>query len=104
MSTTQKRMAAIFNEWARRYAENPNEFSPVLDADGNPVADYGQNCAIYFDQITAQIAADLPPRDPAINQTELIALIYRHFGRVDADDYVAFAHELLRIAATHEPV
>lgn len=55
MNTTQERMAAIFNEWARRYAENPDEFGAILDADGKPVEDYGQRCAIYF----AEIANDM---------------------------------------------
>lgn len=57
MNTTQQRMAAIFNEWARRYAENPDEFGPILDADGKPVEDYGQQCALYFEEIADQMDA-----------------------------------------------
>lgn len=51
MNTIQQRIAAIFNEWARRYAQNPDEFGAILDADDKPVEDYGQQCAIYFEEI-----------------------------------------------------
>lgn len=55
MSITQQRMTAIFNEWARLYAQNPDDFEEIIDADGSPVEDYGRQCAIYF----CQIAADM---------------------------------------------
>lgn len=51
MNTTQQMMADIFNEWARRYAENPNEFGAILDAEGEPVEDYGERCVLYFESI-----------------------------------------------------
>lgn len=51
MSITQQRMAAIFNEWARLYAQNPDDFGEILDEDGSPVEDYGRQCAILFCQI-----------------------------------------------------
>ena len=54
---THQQMAAIFNEWARRYAENPDEFDSILDANGKPVEDYGQRCALYFDQIAQDMGA-----------------------------------------------
>lgn len=57
MNTTQQRMAAIFNEWARRFAENPNEFCSILGADGKPVEDYGQRCARYFNEIAKDMDA-----------------------------------------------
>lgn len=38
----------IFNEWAKRYAENPDEFDSVLDEDGRPVLDYGARASVYF--------------------------------------------------------
>lgn len=47
----QVQMAAVFNEWARRYAKNPDAFSPFLDADGKPVEDYGESCALYYAEI-----------------------------------------------------
>ena len=55
VSITQQRMAAIFNEWARLYAQNPDDFREIFDADGNPVEDYGRQCAIIF----CHIAADM---------------------------------------------
>jgi hypothetical protein len=55
MNTTQQRMTAIFNEWARRYAANPGEFSDILDADGKPVEDYGQSCTLYFEKIADEM-------------------------------------------------
>jgi hypothetical protein len=48
----QRWMANIFNEWARRYAENPNEFGAIVDEHGKPVEGYGQRCAIYFFKIS----------------------------------------------------
>jgi hypothetical protein len=57
MNTTQQRMTAIFNEWARRYAENPDEFGAILDADGKPVEDYGLCCALYFEKIADEMDA-----------------------------------------------
>lgn len=48
--------ADIFNEWARRYASDPSVFdAEILDADGNPMSDYGQRCAIYFQKIGSDL-------------------------------------------------
>lgn len=52
-------LAAIFNEWARRYAADPGSFGEILDADGKPVTDYGQQCAVYFEQIYDEIVRPL---------------------------------------------
>lgn len=49
------RMAAIFNEWARRYADNPAEFGGVLDEEGRPFKDYGESCAAYFERLDAEL-------------------------------------------------
>ena len=57
MSITQQRMALIFNEWARRYSEAPESFALVVDAHGNPVANYGECCAVYFAQIATEMDA-----------------------------------------------
>ena len=57
MTESRQRLAAIFNEWARRYAEDPEAFDDLLDADGNPVQDYGDRCALYF----AELENDLFP-------------------------------------------
>lgn len=48
MNASTKEVADAFNEWARRYAENPNEFSEILDENGVPYADYGERCASYL--------------------------------------------------------
>lgn len=58
MNTTQQRMTAIFNEWAKRYAANPEQFSSILDADGNPVTNYGECCTHYFEQIADEMGAE----------------------------------------------
>lgn len=62
-SITQQRMTMIFNEWARRYAEDPEGFSSILDGDGQPIEDYGEACALYFTQIADEMdAGGLLPR------------------------------------------
>ena len=72
MNTTQQRMTAIFNEWARRYAENPDDFGAILDADGKPVDDYGQQCALYFEKIADEMdAAGLLPHPSMVPNAEL---------------------------------
>ncbi len=55
MNAEQKRIAAIFNEWARRYSENPSEFGKILDAEGKPVTEYGECCALYFEKIANEM-------------------------------------------------
>lgn len=52
---TKEQKAAVFNEWAKRYAENPESFADILDEHGKPIEDYGDRCAIYFDQIAADL-------------------------------------------------
>ncbi len=50
----KEQLTIIFNEWASRYAKNPEEFGEILDEEGNPVEDYGKQCAIYFLEITEE--------------------------------------------------
>lgn len=50
-----RRMVKIFNEWARRYSEDPKSFSEVLNAKGEPVKNYGECCAVYFNQIASDM-------------------------------------------------
>jgi len=60
----RKELAAIFNEWARRYAENPEEFSAILDEHGEALEDYGERCAVYFQMLmhdVEQVNAPNPP-------------------------------------------
>ena len=51
-------MTMIFNEWADRYAKNPDEFGGILGEDGKPVADYGESCMRYFCKIADEMDAD----------------------------------------------
>ena len=55
MTTTEKRMTMIFNEWADRYAKNPDEFGEILGEDGKPVADYGESCMRYFIKVANEM-------------------------------------------------
>jgi hypothetical protein len=57
MNVNKEQMAAVFNEWARRYAERPEDFDEILDADGKPVKDYGTRCAVYFEEIASEMEA-----------------------------------------------
>ncbi|MCP4507931.1 MAG: hypothetical protein GY826_16265 [Fuerstiella sp.] len=64
---TMNRMAIIFNTWAQRYADSPDGFSDVVDADGKAIEDYGERCAVYFNEIAQELdEAGLLPRPPAI--------------------------------------
>lgn len=65
MNYIQRRMTIIFNEWARRYAKDPDSFSEILDAKGKPVKNYGKQCALYFEQLAIELdAAKKLPRPP----------------------------------------
>ncbi len=55
MNEEQKKMAAVFNEWAKRYAANPSEFDSILGSDGQPPADYGESCALYYSKLVGEI-------------------------------------------------
>lgn len=50
-----KRMAMIFNEWARRYAANPDEFADILGPDGKAIEDYGERATSYFHRIANEM-------------------------------------------------
>lgn len=52
---TKIRMEAIFNEWARQYAENPESFSEILDENGNAVDDYGKEATFCFCRIANEL-------------------------------------------------
>ncbi|MAT51421.1 MAG: hypothetical protein CMK32_09595 [Porticoccaceae bacterium] len=65
MTYIDKRMAMIFNEWARRYSESPESFTEVLDADGKPIEDYGECCVETFKSIADEMdAKGLLPTGP----------------------------------------
>jgi len=55
LSITEQRMTIIFNEWAKRYAESPEDFLATLDDNGNPVSDYGQTCTFYFNNLAEEL-------------------------------------------------
>lgn len=57
-TVTRKRMTLIFDEWARRYSENPDDFQNILDENGNPVEGYGESCALYFAMIAQEMDAN----------------------------------------------
>lgn len=57
-TATRKRMTLIFDEWARRYSENPDDFQNILDENGNPVEGYGESCALYFAMIAQEMDAN----------------------------------------------
>lgn len=52
-----QRMSLIFNEWAIRYAEDPDSFEQILDEQGIPVEDYGSRCAFYFTALADELDA-----------------------------------------------
>lgn len=54
---TNARMSAIFNEWARQYAESPEDFGKILDANGRPLPDYGSECTAEFNRIASDMDA-----------------------------------------------
>lgn len=55
MTNDQRFMAAVFNEWNKRYSENPDSFSDNLDENGKPIEDYGESCAIYFTKLEEEL-------------------------------------------------
>ena len=60
-----KRMGCVFNEWARRYAADPESFNGILDDLGNVVTDYGERAALYFERLAAEMdAASVLPQPP----------------------------------------
>lgn len=65
MNYAQVRMTLIFDEWARRYAESPQEFSEILDEDGKPIEGWGAAATIYFWRLAEELEAEgklpLPP-------------------------------------------
>lgn len=52
---SQEVMAAVFNEWVKRYADNPNEFGDILNSDGRPFTDYGEQAAAYFAKLSLEM-------------------------------------------------
>jgi hypothetical protein len=62
-SITHIRMSMIFNEWAERFAKNPDDFGDILNEDGTVVSDYGECSATYFNKIADELdSKNLLPR------------------------------------------
>lgn len=55
MNHTDELMTKVFNEWAKRFSEKPDDFHDVLGADGKPIDDYGQRCTAYFRKLSDEI-------------------------------------------------
>jgi len=53
MTTTQQRMAIIFDEWRKRWIEDPKDYIP-LEEDGDPKT-YGENCARFFEELANEL-------------------------------------------------
>jgi hypothetical protein len=62
MQITKHNMALVFDEWAKRYSENPDSFTGVLDENGSPIEGYGNMCAAFFTQLNEEMkSAELVP-------------------------------------------
>ena len=62
---TDKQMAAAFNEWMRRYIEEPEKFASDWEAIRTFLAEeqegqeptYGEQCAAYMELLSAEVRA-----------------------------------------------
>lgn len=55
MNIDSNNLAIVFDEWAKRYAESPEDFTDVLDASGKVLDGYGDQCQVYFMHIYSQL-------------------------------------------------
>lgn len=60
MNIAQQRMSMIFDEWAKRFEEDPTKFDTILDDDGKVVTEYGERCTRCFEQIADDMKDVLP--------------------------------------------
>ena len=59
LKTTERarRLAAIFEEWDRRYRDNPDDFMSVVEyLLGNTPKTYGEGAAAYFMKLERELA------------------------------------------------
>jgi hypothetical protein len=63
VNLTRNQLAAVFNEWAIRYADNPDAFGEILDDDGIPIEDYGDRCVAYLEKVAEEMEGSgvMPP-------------------------------------------
>ncbi|SEG12561.1 hypothetical protein [Marinobacterium lutimaris] len=78
MNLTRSQLVAVFNEWATRYADNPDEFEEILDDDGVPVEDYGERCAVYIQKVAEEMEGSgiLPLPDAITDENGLCISSY----------------------------
>lgn len=70
MNVAHTRMAMIFDEWNRRYHDDPEAFMGLSDSEGNPVIGFGELCATYFTQIAEEMdAIEALPKAPIMEQS-----------------------------------
>jgi len=48
----------IFNEWAKRHAKSPGAARSYLNDSGVPLHDYGQCCAVYFQELVNEVTVE----------------------------------------------
>lgn len=64
MFVSKTHMAAVFDEWLRRYTENPDAFDDWFDENGEPAAEYGKRCAEYFQEVADDLSNARRPAAP----------------------------------------
>lgn len=55
MNISQKNLTAAFNEWAKKWAENPAGFEDTLNKEGELNPNYGENCARYLTELAKKM-------------------------------------------------
>ncbi len=55
MSIPAENLPCLFNEWAKRYSENPNSFGVILNESGQPISDYGEKCSKYIQILNKEL-------------------------------------------------
>lgn len=58
MQTEQDRLVIVFNEWAKRFALDPEGFDKTLDKQGRPVVGYGKKCVAYLIRLEADLVKE----------------------------------------------
>lgn len=58
MGINEQRMAALFNEWAKRYQEDPDGFISALAMDAEEPDSYGDACVKYLGELEEEMDRD----------------------------------------------
>lgn len=56
MALIKPTMEAVFEEWFRRYTEDPTQFHKLYDAEGKPIEGYGKQCAAFYKDIEKDLS------------------------------------------------